>query len=222
MTPERFHKLKSVLHRRQPDLTVLAADVHKPHNISAIVRTCDAVGIHRIHAVSPGGELRRHHMAAGGSGAWVDIEHHDHLDAAVAALREQGWKLLAAHPSQQARDFRAIDYTLRTAIILGSELDGLTTEAVESADEVISLPIVGMVESLNVSVAAAVILYEAQRQRANSGMYDQSRMDAQERETILFEWCYPEIAARCRSRELPYPELSEDGQMTSNPLAAEL
>ena len=222
MTPERFHKLKSVLYRRQPDLTVLAADVHKPHNISAIVRTCDAVGIHGIHAVSPGGELRRHHMAAGGSGAWVGIEHHDNLNAAIATLREQGWKLLAAHPGQDAHDFRSIDYTLKTAIVLGSELDGLTAEAVEAVDEVVALPIEGMVESLNVSVAAAVILYEAQRQRANAGMYDQTRLSAAERETILFEWCYPEIAARCRSRKLPYPELSDDGQMTRNPLAADL
>ncbi len=222
MTPERFHKLKSVLHRRQPDLTVLAADVHKPHNISAILRTCDAVGIHRIHAVSPGGELRRHHMAAGGSGAWVGVEHHEDLDAAIASLRQRGWKLLAAHPNRDAKDFRTIDYTQKTGIVLGSELDGLPDAAVEGADEIIALPIEGMVESLNVSVAAAVILYEAQRQRAAAGMYDRSRISDDERETVLFEWCYPEIAARCRTRGLPYPELSDNGQMTSNPLAAEL
>ena len=73
---------------------------------------------------------------------------------------------------------------------------------------------------LAIGVAAAIILYEAQRQRANAGMYNQSRLGSVEKETVLFEWCYPEIAARCRSRGLPYPGLSDDGQMTSNPLAA--
>ncbi|HEY5622339.1 MAG TPA: tRNA (guanosine(18)-2'-O)-methyltransferase TrmH [Gammaproteobacteria bacterium] len=222
MTPERFSKLKHVLSRRQPDLSILATDVHKPHNISAILRTCDAVGIHRIHAVSTGGEMRRHHMCAGGAGAWVDIEFHPDIGTATETLHAEGWTLLAAHPEAKARDYREIDYTRKVAIMLGSELDGLDPDAVAQADEVIALPIEGMVASLNVSVAAAVILYEAQRQRSAAGLYEVSRLDKDEFDRVLFEWSYPEIAARCLARGIPYPGLNEEGELESNPLAAEL
>ena len=222
MTPERFSKLKAVLSRRQPDLSILAADVHKPHNISAILRTCDAVGVHQIHAVSTTGEMRRHHMSAGGSGNWVEIEFFPDITTATASLRESGWKLLAAHPGPDARDYREIDYQEQVAIVLGSELNGLEPEAVEQADEVISLPIHGMVASLNVSVAAAVILYEAQRQRSEAGLYDSSRLNKEEYDRILFEWSYPDIAERCRTRDIPYPELTENGELENNPLAVEL
>ncbi len=218
MTPERFRKLKEVLARRQPDLTVLAADVHKPHNISAIVRTCDAVGIHRVHAVSPRGEFHHHRMASGGSRHWVGLELHPSLDDAVETLRGSGWYLVAAHPAESARDFREIDYTRKTAIVLGSELEGLEQDAIDAADETINVPMAGMVESLNVSVAAALILYEAQRQRSNAGMYDASRLAGEEFDRTLFEWAYPEIAERLRRLEAAYPPLSDEGELLSNPL----
>ena len=217
MTPERFRKLKEVLARRQPDLTVLAADVHKPHNISAIFRSCDAVGIHRVHAVSPGGEFRHHRMASGGSRHWVGLTIHESLAAALESLRRDGWTLVAAHPHEKARDFRTIDFTRKTAIMLGSELRGLQRAAVEAADEIAMIPIYGMVESLNVSVAAALILYEAARQRSEAGMYDESRLPAEEYQRTLFEWAYPAIASRLRRSKLSYPELDGNGEMLGNP-----
>ncbi len=111
MTPERFEKLKAVLSRRQPDLTVLMEDVHKPHNIAAIIRTCDAVGIFEAHAVSEDPELRRHHMIAAGTRKWVPVRIHDSLPAAVAALRDQGLSVVAAHLDHRAVDYRDLDYT---------------------------------------------------------------------------------------------------------------
>jgi len=218
MTPERFAKLKQVLARRQPDLTVLAADVHKPHNVSAIVRTCDAVGIHRVHAVSPGGEFRHHRMATGGSRHWVRLTLHADLDSATESLHAQGWQLVAASPHDEASDFRDIDYTQKTAIVLGSELVGLDQRAIAAADQIVTIPMTGMVESLNVSVAAALILYEAQRQRSVAGLYRESRLDRAEFDETLFEWAYPRIAARLRKLGRPYPPLGESGEMLENPL----
>ena len=218
MTPERFQKLRAVLERRQPDLTVLADDVHKSHNIAAVLRTCDAVGIHRIHAISPRGEMRRHHMVSGGSRRWVEMEIHEDVDEALEQLRNTGWRLVAAHPTETATDYREVDYTSKTAILLGAELDGLTPRLVEEADLTVTVPMEGMVASLNVSVAAALILYEAQRQRRAAGLYETSRLPADELRTTLFEWAYPEIAERCRQRGIPYPELAEDGSLTRNPL----
>lgn len=218
MTPERFEKLKRVLNRRQPDLTVLAADVHKPHNISAIVRTCDAVGVHEIHAVSPDGGFHHHRMATGGSRYWVRMRIHRDIDAAVGALRCSGWRLVAAHPHDRAHDFRDIDYTQKTAIVLGSELIGLDKRAIKAADQIVTIPMQGMVESLNVSVAAALILYEAQRQRDEAGLYDESRLAAEEIEQTLFEWAYPRIAARLRKLGREYPAIGNTGELLSNPL----
>lgn len=206
------------MNRRQPDLTVLAEDVHKSHNISAILRTCDAVGIYRVHAVSSGGELRRHHMMAGGSRRWVDVAVHPDLQGAIHSLRADGWRLLAAHPGEGARDYREIDYTEKVAIVLGSELDGLTVAAVDASDERIAVPMEGMVASLNVSVAAALILYEAQRQRRAAGLYARLRIGEEDYCATLFEWAYPDIAERCRVRGRAYPDLAEDGSLKSNPL----
>jgi len=218
MTPERFAKLKRVLQQRQPDLTVLAEDVHKSHNIAAIRRSCDAVGVQTMHAVSPGGEVLRHHMSAAGTQAWVPVRMHDTVELACLELKQSGMTIAAAHFSSHAIDFRAWDYTAPCAILLGSELRGVSDAAAQLADAHLTIPMEGMVASLNVSVAAALILYEAQRQRRCAGLYDRCRLERDEYERLLFEWSHPDIARRCRSRGRPYPALDEDGNMLSNPL----
>ena len=220
MTPERFLKFKTVLGRRQPDLTVLTDSVHKSHNISAILRTCDAVGIHRVHAVSSGGDLRRHHMISGGSQRWVDVVVHTSSEEATSILKNQGWRLVAAHPEDSAKDYRDIDYTQKVAIIFGSELEGLTPNITKKVDDVIAIPTNGFVASLNVSVAAALILFEARHQRETQGLYDQSRLSCEEFNNTLFEWAYPQIAERCRMRDQPYPALTQDGALRTNPFAS--
>ena len=220
MTPERFTKLRSTLLRRQPDLTVLADSVNKPHNVSAILRTADAVGIQELHAISASGGMRRHHMIAGGAKRWVDVVLHPSIATAIERLRADGWRLIAAHGSPRARDFRDVDYTAKVAIVLGAELVGLSDAAIEQADLHVAIPMHGLGQSLNVSVAAAVILFEAERQRAAAGLYAHSRLPPAELERTLFEWCYPDIAVRCRERGRPYPALTADGMLTENPLRA--
>lgn len=210
MTPERFRTLRAILDRRQPDLTVLMDQVHKPHNFSAVLRTCDAVGVFRAHLV-PTADFRPAHQTAGGSSRYVTVREHRELDRALRVLREDGLQVVAAHPSDGAVDFRTLDYTAPTAILLGTELDGLSEAAAAAADHQVMVPMVGAVESLNVSVAAAVILYEAQRQRADAGLYDERRLDDDLYRRTLFEWAYPRIADLCRRRGAAYPELDADG-----------
>jgi tRNA (guanosine-2'-O-)-methyltransferase len=220
MTPERFAKLRRALLRRQPDLTVLADSVNKSHNVSAILRSADAAGVHRIHAISVSGAMRRHHMIAGGAKGWVDVVLHASTEAAIAALRAEGFRLVAAHASPDARDFRDVDYTQKVAIVLGAELVGVSSYAIEQADAHVAIPMHGLGASLNVSVAAAVILFEAERQRTAARLYETSRLAPAELERTLFEWCYPDVARRCRELGRPYPPLADDGTMTANPLAA--
>ena len=220
MTPERFSRLRAALARRQPDLTVLMDSVNKSHNVSAILRTSDAVGLRRVHAISTTAEMRRHHMVAGGVNRWVDVVLHRSTEVAVAALREQGFRFIAAHAGAGARDFRDVDYTRKTALIVGAELIGLSAQALAAADELVAISMHGLGMSLNVSVAAGAILLEAERQRRAAGMYDQCRLSPEEFERTLFEWCYPDIAARCRELERAYPPLSPDGALAVNPLLA--
>lgn len=219
MTPERFRTFKAVLARRQPDLTVLAEDVHKPHNIAALLRTCDAVGVLEIHAVGPRSSYGRNRGISGGTAPRVGVRVHRQLDPAVIQLKTSGFQIVAAHFSQAAEDYRAVDYTRPTAILLGSELRGVSAEAVRLADRQACIPMQGLAASLNVSVAAALFLYEAARQREAIGLYGACRLDPAVFDRTLFEWCHPGIAARCRRLGLPYPPLTADGDLAANPFA---
>jgi tRNA (guanosine-2'-O-)-methyltransferase len=216
VTPERFHRLRAILARRQPDLTVLMDRLEKPHNFSAVLRTCDAVGVLRAHMVATE-VFRPRRTAAGGVGRYVRVSRYPTVEAAAARLKGEGFSLVAAHPSGHAVDFRALDYTRPTALLLGTEQHGLSEEALALADHRVVVPMLGAVTSLNVSVAAAIILYEAQRQRLDAGLYDEARLDPDLARTTLFEWAYPRIAALCRSRRVPYPRLGSEGEMLDEP-----
>ena len=213
VTPQRLLRLRSVLERRQPDLTVLMDNVHKPHNFSAVLRTCDAVGVLEAHGVWPRDQLKTLNHTSGGSGKWVPVRTHATLHDAVDHLHEGGYKVFAAHLSGEATDYRAFDYTQPCALLLGAELSGLDDTGLALADHHVVIPMHGMVQSLNVSVAAAVILFEAQRQRLEAGMYARSQLTEKQFQHILFEWLHPEVARYCHSHGLDYPEMNEHGEL---------
>ncbi|MCZ4294758.1 tRNA (guanosine(18)-2'-O)-methyltransferase TrmH [Vibrio sinaloensis] len=217
MNLERYNRIQQVLKARQPDLTLCLEEVHKPNNVSAIIRTADATGIHKIHAVWPNKMRTLSHTSAGARN-WVDVETHDSIEQAIGELKSQGMQVLVTNLSETAVDFRDIDYTKPTAIILGSEKVGASEQAKEMADQDIIIPMVGMVQSLNVSVASAVILYEAQRQRQAAGMYDNEISSVPE-ETInrlLFERGHPVLAKVAKRKKLPYPPLDDQGQIVAD------
>ena len=217
MTPERFHNLKAALLRRQPDLTVLADEVHKPHNIAAVLRTCDAVGVFEMHAVATGNSFVRARGISGGTAPRVGVHTHGALSPAIEALKAKGFQIVAAHLTTASEDYRSIDYTQPTALLLGSELRGVCAVGEALADRHASLPMRGLAASLNVSVAAGLFLYEAARQREAAGLYTHCRLSAEQFERTLFEWCHPDIAARCKRKGLPYPPLTADGDLAANP-----
>jgi tRNA (guanosine-2'-O-)-methyltransferase len=213
-TPKRFHRVREVLDRRQPDLTVLMEDVQIPRNFAALLRTCDAVGVQEAHAVwRVGGQLKISRPASGGTRKWVPVRKHRDLEGAVATLKERGFRILAAHPADRAVDYREVDYTLPTAVLLGQEETGVTSQAVELADDLVVIPMMGMGLSLNVSVAAALILFEARRQRAAAGLYDRCRLDPEVYDRLLFEWTYPVLARLCQKKKVGYPRLGPDGEI---------
>jgi tRNA (guanosine-2'-O-)-methyltransferase len=211
--PRRFHRLQTVLQKRQPDLTVLLENVHKPHNLSAILRTCDAVGVFRVHVVSNEPDIPTFNSTAQGSQKWVGLQQHTSIEEAIQHLKTAQFQICAAHFSETAIDYRDVDYTRPTAVLLGTEKWGVSATATNLVDRHIIIPMFGMVQSLNVSVANAVILFEAQRQRLAAGYYQNSRLDEITYRETLFEWSYPELASHYRSQQQPYPALNETGEI---------
>lgn len=218
MTPERYARIREMLAARQPDLTVCMEQVHKPHNVSAVIRTADAVGVQEIHAVWPTTRMKTLVSSAAGSNSWVQVKTHKTIQDAVAKMKAKGMQILATNLSEKAVDFRAIDYTRPTCILLGQEKTGITEEALRLADQDIVIPMIGMVQSLNVSVASALILYEAQRQRQNAGLYrrERSMLDEEEQQRLLFEGGYPVLANVAKRKKLPRPHIDEQGQVIAD------
>ncbi len=203
---------------RQTDLTVCLEQVHKPHNVSAIIRTADAVGVHEVHAVWPHERMKTQVASAAGSNSWVQVKTHRDIADAVSHLKRQGMQVLATNLSDNAVDFREIDYTRPTCILLGQEKTGITQEALALADRDIIVPMIGMVQSLNVSVASAIILYEAQRQRQMAGLYNRlnSPLDHEEQQRFLFEGGYPVLANVAKRKNLPRPHIDDQGQIVAD------
>lgn len=184
--------------------------VNKGHNVSAVMRTCDAVGVWEVHAVWQQHLAEVYHSHAGGAAKWVGLRLHSDTPAALCVLKEQGYKIVGADPDPEAVDFREVDFTGAVAVVMGAEKYGLSQNARLFLDQAISIPMMGLGSSLNVSVAAGLILYEAQRQRALAGMYT-DRMEEGPFRRTLFEWCYPELATYCREKGLDYPPLGPEG-----------
>ena len=215
LLPRRFERLKSVLNHRMADLTVLLEHVEKPHNLSAILRSCDAVGALEAHIVSLQGRPRTFNSTAQGSQKWVPLNDHPTIETAIGSLKDRGFRVYGTHLGVEAKDYRDCDFTGPTAFVLGAEKWGLTDQARDLMDEALFIPMRGMVQSLNVSVATATLLFEALRQRQVAGTAPTrgEGLSADHYRQLLFEWSYPQVAAWCREQGRPYPELNDEGEL---------
>ena len=200
MTPERQARIEQVAACRQTDLTVFMERVHKAHNVAAILRTCDAVGVMEAHAVPPTGGIPPLNHTAQGAQRWVKLHRHHDAAAGLRQLRKAGHQIYAAHFSDQAVDFRKPDYTKPTAIVLGTEKFGVSEAALAECDGEIIIPMIGMTQSLNVSVATALILYEAQRQRQLAGMYERKSLEQEPYKSLVKQWIEREFERRRKGR----------------------
>ena len=213
LLPRRFERLKAVLDRRMGDLTLLLEHVEKPHNLSAILRSCDAVGVLEAHAVCLNGRLPTFNNTAQGSQKWVPLQLQANATEALRMLRARGFRAYGTLLSDSAVDYRSCDFTGPTVFVLGAEKWGLSPEAAAQVDQALMIPMRGMVQSLNVSVATATLLFEALRQRQAAGLLPEAGegVDPDRYQRLLFEWAYPQVAAWCRQQNRPYPALTTDG-----------
>lgn len=190
-TNRRHQRIQSVLARRQPGLTVVLEDIHDPHNASAVLRSCDAVGVLDVHLVYVHQEPPRQSFGRATSASaakWMRLHTWDTIEECYAHLRGEGFAILATALDHRSRGLYEADFTQPTALVFGNERSGVSPEAVEHADGTIYIPMLGMVESLNISVACAVTLYEAMRQRLAAGCYDAPSLDADELARLEADW----------------------------------
>ena len=190
ITPERAAKLQAVLAQRQPTLTVVFENVHDPHNVSAVIRSCDAVGVLEAHGVYHGRETFPKLGAKSSASArkWVDVHLHTEVATCFGALRDRGFRIYTTHMSSDAVSLYDLDLTQPTALVFGNEHAGVSNDARALADGNFIIPQVGVVQSLNISVACAVSLYEAFRQRMLNSMYSQRQLDDASFTSRLHDW----------------------------------
>ncbi len=189
ITPERLARLEEVLRKRQKGLTLVLSNIHDPHNVSAIYRSCDAFGVPEVHLYytdTAFPDLSR--RSSGSARKWVETIRHRDLAALNLALRAQEMQILCTSCSPEAKALDAYDFTRPTAVIMGNEHSGVSDELSRLADGELYIPMYGMIQSFNVSVAAAIILAEAARQRKQAGMYEESAYAEEELRARLNDW----------------------------------
>lgn len=174
MTPEREKKFKEVIARRQPDLTVILENIHDPHNISAILRTCDAVGIMEVYVINTSGSLNKKlgKKSSASARKWIKVNYFNDVISCVDSLKRNGFAIYATHLAADSVNLYGLDLARPACLAFGNEHAGVSEELLGHADGNFIIPMAGMIPSLNVSVACAVSLYEAYRQRAKEKMYD--------------------------------------------------
>lgn len=190
MTPERTERLTSVLNKRQPGITVVLENVSDPHNISAVMRTCDAIGIQDIYVLNT--VISRHKKwgskSSSSASKWLTIHQFTDVKECFDALRKHYQKIYTTHLCSDAVDLYDIDLTETVALVFGNEHSGVSDELIGLCDGNFIIPQVGIIKSLNISVACAVTLYEAYRQKKIAGHYDQPQLETARLEELRSGW----------------------------------
>ena len=188
-TPQRIDKVGRILSQRQADLRVVLEGVTIAHNASAVIRTCDAAGVLYLDLISPNPELLHFNEAISTrADKWLKIAVHPTSAECLEPLKKEGFEIIATHLRQDAIPYTDIDFAKPVALVFGSESEGISDACLALADKAVRIPMLGMVQSLNLSVSVAVILYEALRQRAAKSYFDKAHLPAEEFERLRKEW----------------------------------
>jgi len=185
-TEKRKNRIIEVAGYRQLSLHVVLENIHDPHNVSAIFRTCDAAGVPAVSLVYNIEKFPKIGKKSSGSAfKWIEREKYKSVDDCYSFLRKHGFKIYASSITAGAKSLYELNLKEKCAIVLGNEHRGVSDEAAKLADEKFLIPMYGMVQSLNVSVATAVVLYEAVRQREGEKMYSQNKTGTEELEALI-------------------------------------
>lgn len=194
MTPGRNDRLTAVLNKRQPDLTVVLENVFDPHNISAVMRTCDAVGIQDIYILNNRIPPHKKWGARSSSSAakWLTIHQFTDAPECFYELRKKFKKIYTTQLAAGAASLHELNLAEPVALVFGNEHSGVSDDIIAMADGNFIIPQVGVIRSLNISVACAVTLYEAYRQKKDAGHYDEPRLEGDQLEKLRQAWGFIE------------------------------
>jgi tRNA (guanosine-2'-O-)-methyltransferase len=188
-TPRRIIKVKKLLSLRQPDLRVVLEGVSIAHNASAVMRTCDAAGVLHVDIISAGQDVPLINRAISTRAEkWVETRVHSAVGDCLKPLQDSGFKVAVTHLGKESLPYTELDYTQPLVLVFGNESEGVSPDALALADFKIMIPMLGMVQSLNLSVSVGIILYEALRQRWDKGFYRHRRIRDEEYEAYLRKW----------------------------------
>jgi len=186
---ERLNKMKEILYSRQKDLIVFLDNVYSNHNISAIIRTCDSVNVGKLYYRHSKNQKLNDNITMG-SHKWVFNEYVE--DVTKFYETKKDYQILVTD-FEDSIDYTEVDYTKPTLIVFGNEVEGVSEISKKYATQKIKIPMYGMAQSLNVSVASGIILYEAHRQRALKNMYNIKQLDDEVISKTLKKWAYDDI-----------------------------
>lgn len=194
MTPQRFNRLTSVLNHRQPDLTVVLENVFDPHNVSAVMRTCDAVGIQDVYILND--RIPPHkkwgYRSSSTAAEWLSVHQFDNAEECFKVVKEKYQQIFVSHLGENSKDLYSVDLTGSMALVFGNETFGVSEHVRKFADGEFIIPQVGIIKSLNISVACAVTLYEAFRQKSKKGHYQNPRLPGKQYDDLRKQWKLPD------------------------------
>ena len=190
MTPQRYQRLSSVLNHRQPDLTVVLENVFDPHNVSAVMRTCDAVGIQDVYILN--NRIPPHkkwgYRSSSTAAEWLSVHQFTDAESCFEEVRKKYKKIYTSHLGEDSKGLYRMDFTESIALVFGNETFGVSDEIRKFSDGDFIIPQVGIIKSLNISVACAVTLYEAFRQKNEKGHYDENRLPRMDLVNLKEKW----------------------------------
>lgn len=189
-TKERIKKVKKVLSFRQPDLRIVLEEIRNTHNAHAVLRTCEAAGVLNVDIISNENFFPINEAISTRAEKWLNLHFYSSTSECLNKLKELGFKIAVTYLDEEAINYKDIDYTQPIAIVFGNESEGVSKEAVSLADWKIKIPMVGMVKSLNLSVAVGIILYEAFHQRWIKGFYNKRRLNNKEFNKFYKKWLF--------------------------------
>ena len=218
ITPHRLRRIDEVLGQRTRWLTVVLEDLYQPQNASAVLRTCECLGLQQVHVVEDRNEYSVNRAVSLGAARWIDVVHWRAaegrtIDACCQELRRRGYRLVAATPLADAVSVDDLDVTRApVAVLFGTELGGLTPAAQARVEEGVHIPMCGFTESFNISVSAALVLRELSRRLRASGA--DWRLSQEERAELRLAWLRRSIR-HCEELEARF--LAERGEEAQGP-----
>lgn len=186
VTPKRFERLVSVLQNRTRYITIVLEDIFQGHNASAVLRSCDCFGIQDIHCIENRNKFKPNDEVAMGSEKWLSVFKYNNTEECFEKLRKDGYKILSTSPHKKAKKIQEIQLNKPIALVFGAEKEGLTEYALQNADEWVYIPMYGFTESFNVSVSAALCMYELTNRLFHSHI--PYHLTEKEKQEILLEW----------------------------------